>query len=1028
MADNEKQFEIDIEASLTSAEGGWQKATDAGYRAGIQVDSMGAFQENYALDIETLCAFVKATQPVAWALFEKRCKSDPQRKFYKAFQNAVDMNGLVNVLRHGFKHRGQEFKVIYFKPETELNQVSLANYGKNICQCIRQWHYSPKNKNSVDMMLAVNGIPLVAIELKDQLTGQTVDNAITQWMTDRDPREEAFQFNRRILIYFAVDLYRVAMTTRLLGSKTWFLPFNQGSNGPGVDGGAGNPQNPAGDYVTSYLWEDVLQKDRFLDILQKFISYQKETKKTVMPDGKTQINVTEKIIFPRYHQLDVVRKLVAHTKENGPGHNYLIQHSAGSGKSNSIAWTAYRLASLHDDENRAIYNSVIIVTDRKVLDSQLQDTINGFDHTLGSVVLIDEKKTSKDLLKAVQDGKRIIVTTLQKFPVIYDLVGDTTGKSFAVIVDEAHSSQTGQSAMKLKMALADTGEALAEYAELEGKAEDELDLENDKFLRELISAGKHKNLSFYAFTATPKDKTLELFGEERPDGSFHPFHVYSMRQAIEEGFIMDVLANYTTYKTCYKVAKNIPDNPEVPASKAMKLIRRYTELHPYNIRQKAELIIETFREVTSKAIGGKGKMMVVTSSRLAAVRYFHEVERYIKAQGYDNLQVMIAFSGSVTDPEIPGSDFTEATMNVDEDGNRVSEAQTKAVFHDQGDILIVAEKYQTGFDEPLLHTMIIDKKLRDVKAVQTISRLNRTCPGKIDTYVLDFVNKVEDIQEAFQAFYTETSLEGEINVDLIYAAQKKLREFKVYDDEDIEIVTSIYLDPENNKKNSTLQGKITNALLPIAERYNTGLDQEQRYEFRRQVRSFVKWYNYITQIVRMFDKDLHKEYIFCSYLAHLLPSDEVDVWDLGNKVKLEYYKLEETFAGSITLDKSVGGEYEPATMKKGGSKNTKKSQLDEVIEKFNEFFAGEITEGDKILAGILMDKMSQDEVLRKSALHDGEQIFENSVFSKAYDKTAMDSFRESREVFGTLFSDPKKYAALKKALAAIMYREFRQRG
>jgi type I restriction enzyme R subunit len=323
--------------------------------------------------------------------------------------------------------------------------------------------------------------------------------------------------------------------------------------------------------------------------------------------------------------------------------------------------------------------------------------------------------------------------------------------------------------------------------------------------------------------------------------------------------------------------------------------------------------------------------------------------------------------------------------------------------------------------------MIIDKKLRDVKAVQTISGLSRTCPGKIDSYALDFVNKAEDIQEAFQAFYTETSLEGEINVDLIYAAQKKLREYSVYDDEDIETVTSIYLDPENNKKNATLQGKITNALLPIADRYNNGLDQDQRYEFRRQVRSFVKWYNYITQIVRMFDKDLHKEYIFCSYLAHLLPGDEVDIWDLGNKVKLEYYKLEETFSGAIELDKDVGGEYEPATMKKGGSMNTKKSLLDEVIEKFNDFFSGEITDGDRILAGILMEKMAQDEILRKSALHDGEQIFENSVFSKAYDRTAMDSFKESREVFGALFSDPKKYGALKKALAAILYREFRKK-
>ncbi len=1026
MADNEKQFEIDIESFLISEEGGWAKATDAGYRAGFQYDGTGAFLENYALDIETLCAFVKETQPVAWALFEKRCKSDPQKKFYKAFQNAVDMNGLVTVLRHGFKHRGQEFKVIYFKPETELNQLSLARYEQNICQCIRQWHYSPRNKNSVDMMLAVNGIPLVAIELKDQLTGQTIDNAITQWMMDRDPREEAFQFNRRILTYFAVDLYRAAMSTRLLGNKTLFLPFNQGSNGAGANGGAGNPQNPDGGYVTAYLWEKVLQKDSFLDILQKFISYQKTTKKVNLPDGKVRTDVTEKIIFPRYHQLDVVRRLIDHTRRNGPGHNYLIQHSAGSGKSNSIAWTAYRLASLHDDENRAIYNSVIIVTDRKVLDSQLQDTINGFDHTLGSVVLIDDKKSSKDLLKAVKDGKRIIVTTLQKFPVIYDLVGDTTGKAFAVIVDEAHSSQTGQSAMKLKMALADTSEALAEYAELEGKAEDELDVVNDKFLQELISAGKHRNLSFYAFTATPKDKTLEIFGEEHPDGSFHPFHIYSMRQAIEEEFIMDVLANYTTYQTCYKVAKNIPDNPEVPASKAMKLIRRYTELHPYNIRQKAELIIETFREVTSKAIGGKGKMMVVTSSRLAAVRYFHEVNKYIEQQGYDNLQVMIAFSGAVSDPDIPDSEYTESTMNVDQDGNRVTESQTKAVFHDQGDILIVAEKYQTGFDEPLLHTMIIDKKLRDVKAVQTISRLNRTCRGKTDTYVLDFVNKAEDIQEAFQAFYTETSLDAEINVDLIYAAQKELRGFQVYTDEDIEVVTAIYLDPENNKKNTALQGKITNALLPIADRYNNTLDQQQRYEFRRKVRSFVKWYNYITQIVRMFDKDLHKEYVFCSYLMHLLPEDKVDIWDLGNKVALEYYKLQETFSGAISLDKDVSGAYEPATMKNTGASQEKKSRLEEVVEKFNEHYAGEITEADRILMGILMEKMEKDEVLRRSANQDGEQIFVNSVFSKAYDKTTMDAYKESREVFGALFSDPKKYAAMKRALAEIMYREFRQ--
>lgn len=1026
MPDNEKQFESDIEQYLISPAGGWVKADDSGYRAGFIRDDLGALVENYALDLDMLCTFVRNTQPVAWAVFEKRCKTDPKKKFYKAFQEGLERDGLVNVLRHGFKYRGQEFRVMYFKPETELNQLAQTHYKGNICQVIRQWHYSPRNNNSVDMMLAVNGIPLAAIELKNQLTGQNIDKAISQWKTDRDPREECFQFNRRILVYFAVDLYQAAMATRLKGGKRDFLPFNQGSNGAGNDGGAGNPPTKDGSYVTSYLWKNVFQKDQFLDILQKFISYQKEVKKVKMPDGRTRTETNEYIIFPRYHQLDVVRKLIEDTRWNGPGQNYLVQHSAGSGKSNSIAWTAYRLASLHDAENKAIFNSVIIVTDRKVLDAQLQETINGFDHTLGSVVLIDEKKTSKDLLAAVQNGKRIIVTTLQKFPVIYDLVGDTTGKAFAVIVDEAHSSQTGQSAMKLKMALANTDDALQEYAELEGKAEDEIDLQNDRFLQELITAGRHKNLSFYAFTATPKNTTLEIFGTEYPDGTFHPFHIYSMRQAIEEEFIMDVLANYTTYKTCYKIAKNTPDNPEVPASKAMKLIRRYAELHPYNIQQKAKIIVETFREVTSKAIGGKGKMMVVTASRLAAVRYYHEVQRYIKEQGYDSLEVMIAFSGTVIDPENPGMEYTESGMNKDRDGNRVTENQTKSVFHDEGDMLIVAEKYQTGFSEKYLHTMIIDKKLRDVKAVQTISRLNRICEGKIDTYVLDFVNKAEDIQEAFQAFYTETSLESEINVDLIYQAQKQLRDFKVYTDEDVETVTGIYLDPNNDRKTNSLQGKITNALLPIADRYNNELDQQQRYDFRRLIRSFVKWYNYITQIVRMFDRDLHKEYTFCSYLARLLPGDKEDIWDLGDKVKLEFYKLEETFAGSIALDKDVGGEYETANMKSGTGQPEKKTQLEEVIEKFNEHYAGEITDGDRILAGILMDKMRPDETLRKSAQNDGEQIFENSVFSKIFDETAMNAYMESSETFGVLFSDAKKYAALKKALAEIMYREFRE--
>lgn len=567
-------------------------------------------------------------------------------------------------------------------------------------------------------------------------------------------------YNHRILAFFAVDLYQAAMTTRLNGDKTFFFPFNQGNNGAGKDGGAGNPKTTDGDYVTSYIWKNVLQKDSLLDILQKFISYQEKQEVVTKDDGIKIHTVKKTLIFPRFHQLDVVRKLVADVLENGTGKNYLTQHSAGSGKSNSIAWTAYRMASLHNEKNEPVFTSVIIVTDRRNLDRQLQDTISGFDHTVGSVCTIDEKKTSKDLRDAINDGRRIIVTTLQKFPVIYDEVDDTTGKRFAIILDEAHSSQTGGSAMKLKAALADTTDALKEYAELEEEMEGKAPDPEDRLVREMISHGRHKNLSFFAFTATPKNQTLEMFGTEYADGSFHPFHVYSMRQAIEEGFILDVLQNYTIYRTCYEIAKNVPDNPDVPQSKALKMIRKFAELHPYNIQQKAAIIVETFRNVTKNKIHGKGKMMVVTSSRLAAVRYSHEIQRYLDENNYDDIEILTAFSGSIKDPlDGPdGPEYTEPMLNIDSHGKHVAEAQTPSVFHDEGSILVVAEKYQTGFDEPLLHTMIVDKKLRGVKAVQTLSRLNRICPGKEDTFVLDFVNTAEDIQEAFQPYYQETYL------------------------------------------------------------------------------------------------------------------------------------------------------------------------------------------------------------------------------------------------------------------------------
>ena len=492
---------------------------------------------------------------------------------------------------------------------------------------------------------------------------------------------------------------------------------------------------------------------------------------------------------------------------------------------------------------------------------------------------------------------------------------------------------------------------------------------------------------------------------------------------LEEGFILNVLENYTTYKTCFQIAKNTPDNPEVPTIKAIKTIRRFEELHPHNLQQKAAIIVETFRDVTKRKIGGRGKMMVVTASRLAAVRYYHEIKAYLDANHYDDVEILIAFSGSIRDPEEKsGHEYTESGMNMDRDSNHISESQTKQVFHDEGDVLIVAEKYQTGFDEPLLHTMIVDKKLRDVKAVQTLSRLNRTYPGKEDTYILDFVNTKEEILKAFQPYYQETSLSEEINIDLIYKAQKQLRDFRVYNDDDVEAVSKIYFSPEA-KKVQTTQAKISNALLPIARAYNQ-LSKDDKYQFRRTIRSFVKWYNYISQIVRMFDKALHKEYLFCSYLARLLPAETAAPWDLENRVKLEYYRLEKTFEGAIELeDKDV--PLEPERTKKAVNMNTKKDPLETVIEAINEVYKGSFTEADRVLIGTLREKLLADKKLRKAAKSDGQQIFEKNVFPKVFNDTAQASYIESTETYTKLFEDGAKYRAIMTALAQELYREMR---
>lgn len=973
----EKNLEQDIESSLCSPEGGFLKCDDRHSLLYVEdgtyqmVDSGYMEHRDRALDAATLVNFIQTTQPKAWERFERMCNSDSTAKFAKVFNDAVDRLGMVAVLKHGFKHRGIPFKVVFFKPESGLNESAVDRYSKNVCRCIRQFHFAETGNQTIDMVLDANGIPLVGIELKDQFTGQDVENAMRQWREDRDPRCRCLKFNTRMVAFFAVDLENVYMTTKLEGAKTFFLPFNQGSAGAGNDGGAGNPANPDG-YATSHLWEVALQKDSLLDIVNKFLHLEVKEETELDARGNEVKRKKERIIFPRYHQLD----------------------------------------------------SVVVVTDRRVLDSQLQETISGFDHAIGSVVTIGKDKTSADLRDAINGGARLIVSTLQKFPVIYEQV-ESEGKRFAVIVDEAHSSQTGTSALKLKSALADKRDALAEYAEIEAEAEDGAADWEDELASELASHGRHQNLTFVAFTATPKEQTLEMFGDEWSDGSFHPFHVYSMRQAIEEGFIMDPLANYVSYSEAVELARTVPDNPDVPSSPTLKLLRKYKELHPYALGQKAELIVETFRNVTRTKIRSKGKMMVVTASRLATVRYYHEIKRYMQKKGYDDIEVLVAFSGGISDPADgpDGPEYTEPSLNVGHDGQRVAESQTKAEFHNYGDVLVVAEKYQTGFDEPLLHTLVVDKKLKDVKAVQTLCRVNRIHPDKEDTYILDFVNKPEDIQKAFERFYTETSLSEQINTDLLYQVQTDIRGYGLYDESDIEAAAEIVFTDGKGKSQSNVQGKLAAVLKPAVARYNE-LDDDERYQVRRKVRSFCKWYTYITQIVRMFDRDLHKEYVYLSYLRHLLKVEKIPVEAVDDKVEMRFYKLKQEFEGSISLEPG-GGVLDPGGAAKTVTPDKKRDPLQVLVDKFNEQWAGNFTEGDRVVIDTLWKRIVENPQVADTIRRDGRQVFESSLLPKVFDEEARRAYVENTDSFTSLFEDSEKYRAMMSAIGQLLVEKFK---
>lgn len=1008
MVENKEiRFEQDIESSLVEF-GGWKA------RSFKDIN----FDTSKGIDLDILLNFVQETQPKAWKRYENIFKGDARDKFYKRFNEVVNNEEMLYVLRHGFKDRGVSFRVIYFKPVSSLNYETQKLYEMNRFNVVRQFKYSAKNNNSIDMVLMINGIPLVALELKNQYTGQSVEHARVQFQQDRDPKELVFKFNSRFLVYFAVDHYEAYMTTRLSGKKTFFLPFNQGSNGPGNVGGKGNP--PREGYPTAYLWEDILQRDNLMDIIQRFMNL--EIKKEKQGDKE----ITKRtLIFPRYHQLDVVKKLVADVRAEGSGKNYLIQHSAGSGKSNSIAWLAYHLSSVHNIKDEPIFTSTIIVTDRTVLDRQLQNTIMSFDHTTGQVETIGDKKTSQDLKAAINDGRKIIITTLQKFPVIYKEVDEMSGRNFAVIVDEAHSSQTGNSAQKLKTALADKKASLEEYKEIEEGIEAKTNDGQDDLVETLLTQGRHRNLSFFAFTATPKEKTIEMFGKKNPDGTMSPFHVYSMRQAIEEGFILDVLKNYMTYSTSYRIAKEIDDNPELPKTEAVRAIAKYQSFHPWVLRQKTEVIIEQFREVTRRSIDGRGKAIVVTPSRLHAVRYLQEFRKYIEEKGYKDVAALVAFSGTVTDED--GNDYTEPSLNRTKSGERVSENQLKETFHgDDFNILIVAEKYQTGFDEPLLHTMFVDKKLKGVKAVQTLSRLNRTTSGKKDTFVLDFVNTEDEIAAAFQPFYEKTNLMNEVNVNLIYDTQNKLRKYNVYNDEDVANVIKLVRQAQK-KQDERLLGRISSTFKPALDRY-LDMSQDVQADFRLTVRNFNKWYNYISQLDRTFDMELLEESIYTNYLIKFIPKEQRERVDISDKVKLEFYKLHQDFKGDIALVAEEGALYNVEEINTTVKPPDEKELLDEIIKKVNDRFPDDFTDADKVIIENLYKTFENnpDPKVINMAKNNSKEMFRDSLFKDVFKKRVMQEYIGNQQAFEKLVAgDQEYYNTVYTLLADELYKRMR---
>lgn len=1023
----EVHLEDEIVAYLTADGRGWQEGDPVKYDRVL------------ALYPDDVIEWIKTTQPDLYAKVKATNNGSSDSLILKRLRESINKSSALEVLRNGFGYVGLKtpIRMCAFKPDSSRNADELERHGKVILRIVRQVHYSKANNNSIDLVLFINGIPVATTELKTDFT-QDVNEAITEYKTRRLPKDPLSKLEEPLLkwktgaiVHFAVSDEEIYMTTQLDGADTSFLPFNMGD-----DGAAGNPINPSGGGKTSYFWERVLERETWLEIMGRFVHI--ESKQVMRDDGRKETR--EVIVFPRFHQWDAVTKLTVDARAKGPGHNYLIQHSAGSGKSNSIMWLAHRLASLHNDKDEKVFHSVVVLTDRNVLDTQLQQTIKGYAHAEGLVKSISNKGEAKSvkLADALQSKGGIIVVTLQTFPFVLKQIEDAKrlqGKAYAIIADEAHSSQTGEDAKELRQILG-----------LSDEEPEEVITSEDFLNARMAKRATSKNLSFFAFTATPKPKTVDLFGTEGEDGKKRPFHEYTMQQAIQEGFILDVLQNYTTYKFAYKLATQDQKSGEkvVEKSKTAQVISRYARLHDTNVAQRVAIMVEHFRENVQHLLDGKAKAMIVCDSRKAAVKYKLAIDKYIKEQKYNGLRTLVAFSGEIVDEkEWPGQKFTEANMNGVPSAAIASEFAT-----DEYQVLLVAEKFQTGFDQPLLSAMYVNKKLADINAVQTLSRLNRTYKRgsiqKTTTFVLDFVNDANDILEAFKKFFRGAYLIENADPNQILDIQGALDSTGIYTKADVDRFTEAYVTAVRSKNGS--HTKLKGALDPVVKRYNDWVAKAKESKndeeiektglFRKNMIEFVRAYNFLSQIYNYGNTEVEKRCLFYSHLARLIHQDRDEEIVDASAVFATHIANRKTFEGRLSLMPEGTGLRPTSAIGTAKARQKQYGPLAEIITLLNDLFGSEVKEEDKVALLLPFDNtMDANQAVRAQAENnDVEQFLNAGDFSDALKGALLDAQDVVQEnnahqtdvvkgMVGRLFSDQETLDRFMRAYGMYYHRK-----